>query len=188
MNVLSGACAAILISLSGAAGALAESITWNVGSSAPGDYITIDQVENGERRRVHHVYRGESRGRHLIDTYWGDRPEGEPLTTTYLDDKGNYLRWVRRDGFELRFRPHDCTRTVGRCGYTEIFPDGRRERRERVTTPESGGFSFVEYDADGNERFRGRFEIDERGAAGTGFVAGVYGRRTDHKLVQRVYQ
>lgn len=154
-----------------AAPAFADSIRWKPETLTPGEYTSIDQSQGG---LIHHVYRGPA-------------PSGTPVFTTYLDKDGNQLRWVRQDGFELTFHPHDCTRSVGRCQYTQKGSDGRTEHRLRVTEVVRNGFRFTEYGADGQHLFGGRLTLDARGNAGNGRLDGTAGSQR-FRLVRRVYQ
>lgn len=109
------------------------------------------------------------------------------MFTTYLDKDGNQVRWVRLDGFELKFRPHDCTRTLGRCQYTQTSSDGKKEVRLRITEAASKGLKFAEYGSDGKRIFGGRIALDERGNAVNGSIDGNQGKQR-FRLVDRVYQ
>ncbi|WP_204114425.1 hypothetical protein [Shimia biformata] len=150
----------------------AQDIRWRSEIATPGDYVTIDQSQGG---RIHHVFRGKSGRSFVIDSYRGKSPEGTPEFTTYADKNGNYLRWVRRDGYEIRYKPHDCTRTLGQCTYTEIHSDGKKNKRTRVTEATRDGFSFGEFDDKGNYLFGGRLALDSHGWAGTGRIEGNQG-------------
>lgn len=162
----------------------ADSIRWKPETMKPGDYVSIHQSQGG---LIHHVFRGNS-GRYFVeDSYRGASPSGQPEFTTFLDKDGNYVRWVRKDGFQLTFRPHDCTRTPGWCQYTQTGSDGKREVRLRITTATRTGFKFDEYNADGKRLFGGRIELDARGNAGNGHLTGYQGKQR-FRLVKRSYQ
>ncbi len=164
--------------------AYAKDIRWKPELATIGDYVTIDQSQGG---RIHHVFKGKSGRAFIIESFRGRSPQGVSVFTTYLDKNGNYLRWVRADGFEIRFKPHDCTRTIGRCKYTEIHSDGKRNNRTRVTKVTRTGFSFQEYDHEGKFLFGGRITLDERGNAGNGTIQGYQGKQR-FRLIKRIYQ
>ncbi|KMW58628.1 hypothetical protein AIOL_003606 [Candidatus Rhodobacter oscarellae] len=176
--------ALIIAVLLAAVPAHALDIRWRSELAKPGDFVTIDLSQDG---RIHHVYRGKSRGAFIVDSYRGNKPSGRPIFTSYLDAQGNFLRWVNAEGFQIRYRPHDCTRTIGKCQYTELHSDGLRERRVRVTKATRNGFSFKEYDGRGKFMFGGTIKIDERGFARDGFIKGE-GVNQRFRLVKRRYQ
>jgi len=153
----------------------AQDIRWKPETLKVGDYISIRQSQNGV---VHHVYRGKTGRRYILDSYYGAQPSGKPAFTTYLDRNGNYLKWVRQDGFSITYKPHDCTRTLGRCQYTSISSDGKREVRLRITKATGNGFQFDEYTADGKRHFGGKMKIDARGFAGNGRITGYDGSQS----------
>lgn len=160
--------------------ASANEIRWKSELVKPGEYVTIDQSQDG---RIHHVFRGKSGGKYVLDSYRGKKPQGKPEFTTYLDKDGNYLRWVRKDGFEIRYHPHDCTRTLGQCSYTEAHSDGTNNARTRITKATKRGFSFKEYDQSGKFLFGGQFDIDAHGWAGKGSIDGYRGKQR-YRLVK----
>lgn len=162
----------------------AQDIRWMPEAMTPGDYVTIDQSDGG---LIHHVYSGQSSNEYVIQSFRGDAPGGVPVFTTYLDRDGNYRRWVSSDGFEVIYTPHDCTRTLGRCQYTESRSDGSREVRLRITEATRRGFEFQEYDVDGQPIFGGWIELDERGMGGDGRIDGVRGEQR-FRLVRQVYR
>ncbi|CAN0590765.1 unnamed protein product, partial [Ectocarpus sp. 12 AP-2014] len=100
---------------------------------------------------------------------------------------GNQVRWVRKDGFELKFIPHDCTRTLGRCQYTQVGSDKKKETRLRITTASGTGFKFDEHNASGQRLFGGKMELDARGNAGSGLITGNQGKQR-FRLVGQAYQ
>lgn len=163
---------------------IAEDIRWKPETLKTGDYVSIDQGKVG---LIHHVYRGKERGDYVLDSYRGASPSGKPVFSTYLDKDGNYVRWVRQDGFEIKFNPHDCTRTLGRCQYTQIDSDGKRVVRLRITTATRNGFKYVEYNSDGQRLFGGKMELDARGYAGNGTITGPQGKER-FRLVKQSYQ
>ncbi|ATG35786.1 hypothetical protein PhaeoP23_01644 [Phaeobacter piscinae] len=162
----------------------AEGIRWKPETLTPGDYISIDQSQGG---LIHHVFSGKAGRSYIVESYRGSKPSGKPVFTTYLDKDGNQVRWVRPDGFELRFRPHDCTRTLGRCQYTQTGTDGKRETRLRLTEATRMGFKFSEYSSDGKRLFFGQITLDEHGNAGNGRLDGNQGKQR-FRLVGKVYQ
>ena len=164
--------------------ALAEDIRWKPEAQTPGDYVTIDQSQGG---LIHHVFQGKAGKYYVLESYRGSSPSGQPVFTTYLDQDGNQVRWVRQDGFELKFIPHDCTRTLGRCQYTQIGSDRKRETRLRVTEATRNGFKFVEYNSNGERLFGGKVTLDEYGNAGNGRMDGYQGKQR-FRLVKSAYQ
>lgn len=162
----------------------AEGIRWKPEMFANGDYVSIKQSKGG---LIHHVFRGKEGRSYVIESYRGASPKGQPVFTTFLDKNGNQTRWRRQDGFQLTFKPHDCTRTLGRCQYTQTGSDGKKERRVRVTTSIPGGFRFDEYNAKGDHLFGGQFALDQRGNAGEGRISGQHGAQV-FRLVRQVYQ
>ena len=162
----------------------AESIRWKPETLQSGDYTSINQSKGG---LIHHVFRGKVGRSYVLDSFRGSSPSGKPVFTTYLDKDGNQLRWVRNDGFELKFRRHDCTRTLGRCQYTQIGSDGKKETRLRITEATRNGFTFSEYGSDGKRLFGGKITLDERGNAGSGSLDGNQGKQR-FRLVKQVYQ
>lgn len=162
----------------------ASDIRWKPETQTPGDYVSIDQSQNG---LIHHVYGGKSGRYYVLKSYRGDSPSGKPVFTTYLDKDGNQVRWVRQDGFELKFRPHDCTRTLGRCQYTQTGSDGKKQVRLRITEATRKGFKFTEYNADGKRLFGGKITLDTHGNAGNGRIDGYAGKQR-FRLVKSVYQ
>lgn len=162
----------------------ADDIRWKPETLRKGDYTSINQSQNG---LIHHVFRGKSGRFYVLDSYRGKTPSGKPVFTTYLDKDGNQVRWVRKDGFEVRFKPHDCTRTLGRCQYTQTSSDGKREVRLRITEVHSKGFKFNEYDQDGKRLFGGQIELDTKGNAGNGRLNGNQGNQR-FRLVAKSYK
>lgn len=162
----------------------AQDIRWKPETLKKGDFVVIDQ---GAGKQVAHVFRGKKGRGYLLETYDTSRPKSEAPFRTVLDRNGNYLDWTRPDGYKLKFRPHDCTRTLGQCHYTQVFPDGRKEGRTRITKATNAGLEFKEYDAKGKFFLSGTFALDARGNAGTGWVKGL-DRKVVHKLVRSVYQ
>lgn len=162
----------------------ANDIRWKPETLTPGDYTSIDQSQGGT---IHHVFKGKEGRFFVMDSYRGASPSGSPVFTTYLDKDGNQVRWVRQDGFEIRFRPHDCTRTLGRCQYTQTGSDGKKEVRLRITEVTRKGLKFTEYGSDGKRLFGGQVTLDERGNAGNGTLDGYQGKQR-FRLVKRVYQ
>lgn len=164
--------------------AFAEGIRWKPETLTPGDYTSIEQSQGG---LIHHVFRGKAGRSYVIESFRGSSPSGSPVFTTYLDKDGNQVRWVRQDGFELKFRPHDCTRTLGRCQYTQTGSDGKKEIRLRITEATRKGLKFTEYGADGKPLFGGQIDLDERGNAGNGSLNGYQGKQR-LRLVRKAYQ
>lgn len=162
----------------------ASDIRWKPEALKQGDYTSIDQGHNG---LIHHMFRGKSGKYYLLESYRGEGPSGRPVFTTYLDGDGNQVRWVRQDGFELRFKPHDCTRTLGRCQYTQTDSNGKREVRLRITEVHSKGFKFNEYDQNGKRLFGGQVELDEKGNAGNGRLSGYQGNQR-FRLLAKSYK
>jgi hypothetical protein len=162
----------------------ADSIRWKPETLTPGDYTSIDQSQGG---LIHHVFRGKTGRLYILESYRGAKPSGKPVFTTYLDKDGNYVRWVRQDGFELKFQPHDCTRTLGRCQYIQTGSDGKKEVRLRITEAIPSGLKFVEYGADGKRLFGGNVTLDDHGNAGNGRISGTQGKQR-FRLVRHVYQ
>ncbi|PRY80337.1 hypothetical protein CLV80_101189 [Yoonia maritima] len=150
-------------------------IRWKPELLSPGDYVSVDQSRSG---LIHHMYKGRQGNDYLIESYRGPSPTGTPAFTTRLDGNGNYLSWQRSDGYEVRYQPHDCTRTLGKCRYTEIRPNDERIRWTRITTATDTGFKYVETDRNGERRVSGEIAIDERGIAGSGQVSGHFGAQT----------
>lgn len=150
-----------------------------------GDVITIDQGKNG---LISHVFAGKFGRLFALDSYRGRVADSKPIFRRLLDRNGNYVKWVRADGYEVRYEPHDCKRTLGKCIYTKIQPDGVREVRQRITKPTKRGFSFNEYDQNGNRLFGGKFELDQRGVAGDGKITGVQGFLRRYRLIDRSYK
>ena len=163
---------------------IADDIRWKPETLKRGDYTSINQSQIG---LIHHVFRGKSGRYYVLDSYRGKTPSGKPVFTTYLDRDGNQVRWVRQDGFELQFKPNDCTRTLGRCQYTQTGSDGKREIRLRITEVSSKGFKFNEFDQTGKRLFGGQFELDARGNAGNGRLSGNQGNQR-FRLVAKSYQ
>ena len=163
---------------------LAQDIRWQPETFTPGDFVTIDQTPGG---LIHHVFAGRSGNGYLVQSFRGARPGENLVFSTYLDANGNYLRWVRPDGVEIRYVPHDCTRELGRCQYTEIHSDGTQQVRLRITEATRNGLRFDEYNQAGEHIFSGQFDLDARGNGGSGRVRGDRGV-TQHRLVQSVYQ
>jgi len=110
-----------------------------------------------------------------MESVRGEDLNGPVTFTTFMDGDGNHVRWVRPDGFEVRYEPHDCTRTLGRCQYRQTESNGQSEVRLRITEATSKGISYVEYDASGKRLFGGNVELDERGMAGSGRIKGTEG-------------
>lgn len=164
--------------------AFAEGIRWKPETLKPGDYTTIDQSQGG---LIHHVYRGRVGRSFAIESYRGSSPSGTPVFTTFLDKDGNQVRWVRQDGFELKYRPHDCTRTLGRCQYTQTGSDGKKVTRLRITEATRTGIKYTEYDSEGRRLFTGQVALDERGNAGSGSIDGNQGKQR-FRLIKSVYQ
>ncbi|GGX50276.1 hypothetical protein GCM10007385_18380 [Tateyamaria omphalii] len=164
--------------------AYAQDIRWKLETFKSGDYVSIDQSQNG---LIHHVFRGKVGPSFVLESFSGPAPQGTPVFTTYLDRDGNHVRWVRKDGFEVAYTPHDCSRTQGRCQYTSIDTEGKREVRLRITKPTRKGFAFDEYDADGKRLSGGRFALDGRGTAGNGTITGNRGTNR-YRLIRQVYQ
>ncbi|QUJ77189.1 hypothetical protein KDD17_03975 [Sulfitobacter albidus] len=162
----------------------AESIRWKPETLKPGDYTSINQSQGG---LIHHVFRGKVGRFYVLDSYRGSSPSGKPVFSTYMDKDGNQVRWVRQDGFELKFRPHDCKRTLGRCQYTQTGSDGKKEVRLRITEATRNGFKFSEYGSDGKRLFGGNITLDARGNAGNGRLDGYQGKQR-FRLVKQAYQ
>ena len=162
----------------------ADNIRWKPETLKPGDYVSIDQSQGGI---IHHVYRGKRGQQYLTESYRGSGPGDRFAFSTYHDQNGNYIRWVRSDGFEWRYEPHDCTRTLGRCQYKQTSSDGRTEFRLRITTATRDGFKFDEYGEDGKRLYGGSIELDERGVSGNGRLTGYQGTQR-FRLIRRVYQ
>ena len=158
-------------------------IRWKPELLNTGDYVTVDQSRSG---RIHHVYSGRQGNNYVINSYRGATPTGTPAFTTLLDRNGNYLIWERADGYQVRYEPHDCTRTLGKCRYTEIRPNDERVRWTRITTATETGFKYVETDRNGERKVSGEISIDERGFAGSGQVSGHFGAQT-FTLVEQHY-
>lgn len=175
---------AALVLAFAASTAFAEGIRWKPETLTPGDYTSIDQRQGG---LIHHVYRGKVGRSYAIESYRGPAPSGTPVFTTYMDKDGNQVRWVRQDGFEVTFRPHDCTRTLGRCQYTLTESTGKKATRLRITEATRKGIKFTEYDSDGKRLFSGQVALDARGNAGSGSLDGTQGKQR-FRLVESVYQ
>jgi len=164
--------------------ATAQDIRWQSETFSPGDYVTIDRSELGP---IHHVFLGETRLGFQFDSFEGDTPEGTPVFTTYLDEDGNYLRWVRADGYEIQYIPNDCTRVLGFCDYAQVGSDGAEELRSRWTEATEQGFSFREYIIGGDMLFEGEMALDERGMAGDGWLNSASGALT-YRLLHQSYR
>jgi hypothetical protein len=163
---------------------IAADIRWKLETLKPGDYTSIDQSKAG---LIHHVFRGKVGRYYVIDSYRGPSPSGTPVFSTYLDKDGNYAKWVRPDGTRVEFLPHDCTRTLGRCQYTIVESDGKREVRLRITAATRKGYKYDEYDSNGRRLFGGKSELDARGTAGNGKVDSNQGTQR-YRLVKQFYQ
>ncbi|WP_209079553.1 hypothetical protein [Shimia sp. R9_3] len=157
-----------------ATSASAQDIRWKSEKATPGDYVSVEQSKGG---LIHHVYAGRKGKDFVLKSYRGAQPAGEPVFVTYLDKDGNYRKWVRADGFEIKYRPHDCTRTLGQCTYKEVHSDGRRKKRTRVTEATKNGLAFKEYDESGAFLFGGRIALDAWGWRGDGTVDGNRGKQ-----------
>ena len=176
-------CAGVFFA-AGAGSGHAQDIRWKPEALRPGDVIVLEQDPYG---RIHHVYRGRSGQAHVTQSFRGARVAGTPVFTTLTDDDGNHLRFTRADGTGMRYVPHDCSRTIGRCTYVEQNFDGTSERRMRITEATSTGFRFREFGEDGTPLFGGQFELDSRGNAGAGRVEGQEGRVVT-RVVGRSYE
>jgi len=152
----------------------AQDIRWQSEKMTPGAYVSINQSQ-GEM--IHHVYTGRRGKAFVLTSYRGAKPGGTPAFETHLDKDGNYVRWVRPDGFEIRYRPHDCTRTLGQCSYKEIHSDGTRKQRTRVTEATKKGLAFKEYDENGTFLFGGKMNLEEGGWAGNGVIDSAQGKQ-----------
>jgi hypothetical protein len=76
---------------------------------------------------------------------------------------------------------------LGRCQYTQIGSDRKRETRLRVTEATRNGFKFVEYNSDGERLFGGKVTLDDYGNAGNGRMDGYQGKQR-FRLVKSAYQ
>lgn len=166
-----------------ATSAAAQDIRWKPETLRKGDYTTIDQSMDG---LIHHVFRGKAGRYYLMESYRGAQPSGSPEFSTYLDKDGNQVRWVHESGFEIRYKPHDCTRTLGRCQYTQRDSNGAQETRLRITKATRNGIKFDEYGADGKRLFGGQVALDNRGNAGNGKITGTQGVQ-NLKLMRKSY-
>lgn len=164
--------------------ATGQDIRWKSERATPGDYVTIDQSQGG---LIHHVFRGKTGNSYITDSNRGPEPKGTPVFTTYTDKDGNYLRWIRSDGYEIQYQPHDCTRTLGQCTYTEVYSDGTRKERTRITQATNNGFRYQEFDQDGQFMFGGKIKLDAWGWAGNGTIDGYKGKQR-FRLIKRSYQ
>lgn len=161
----------------------AQDIRWKSEKTTPGDYVSVEQSQGG---LIHHVYAGRKGKDFVLNSYRGAKPAGEPVFVTYLDRDGNYRKWVRADGFTVKYRPHDCTRTLGKCTYKEIHSDGTRKTRTRVTEATKNGMAFKEFDETGAFLFGGNIALDAWGWGGNGSINGDRGKQT-FRLVKRSY-
>lgn len=176
--------ALIVLGLVFALPAAAQDIRWKPEAATVGDYVTIDQSING---RINHVYRGKIGKAYVIESYKGKKTSGPPAFTTYLDRDGNYLKFVAADGSTFKYLPHDCKRVLGVCKYTEVRPDGAREKLTHIAKAIDGGFAYQILDEAGNVIFDGKTMLDDRGNAGNGYVRG--GEITQkYRLVKTFYQ
>ncbi|MGH1415123.1 MAG: hypothetical protein ACRBB0_16665 [Pelagimonas sp.] len=173
----------VLISLMSTS-ASAESIRWKPETLKPGDDTSLNQSQGG---LIHHVFRGKVGRLYALESYRGSSPSGKPVFTTYLDKDGNQVRWVRQDGFELQFHPHDCTPTLGPCQCTQVGSDGKKEVRLRITEAVRGGFQFAEYGSDGRQLFGGNLTLDARDNAVNGRLDGNQGKQR-FQMVKQVYK
>lgn len=162
----------------------AEEIRWKPETEKPGDYVVINQTQAG---RVTHVFMGKVGNAYVIESYKGKVKPGERDFTTYLDQDGNYLKFVYPDGSMYKYQPHDCKRVLGTCRYTEIAPDGTRQKLTHVARAIRGGFEFQVLHEDGEVKLEGQVMLDEHGNAGDGFTRG--GSRVEkYKFVKSYFQ
>ena len=173
-----------LAALSACAAQPTGDIRWKPELLNAGDYVSVSQSRDG---LIHHMFVGSDRGNYVVQSYRGASPEGEPAFTTVLDRDGNYLLWEDQDGYQVRYEPHDCTRTLGTCRYTEIRPNNLRVRWTRVTTATEVGFKYVETDRNGGRKVTGEIALDARGVAGDGTVNGYFGGQ-NFTVVNRSYE
>lgn len=151
----------------------AKDIRWKSELHSKGDYTIIDQSQDGP---MLHVFRGKKNGLFVTDSYKGTQQKGKPVFSTYSDEDGNDVKWVRSDGFFVDYIPHNCKRTLGRCVFKQIDSAGKTENRERTTQATKSGFRFSTK-VEGKFLYKGEIKLDEFGDAGDGWLSGYQGEQ-----------
>lgn len=93
---------------------------------------------------------------------------GAELNTWVTNSKGEMIQSVTSQGAVTRWVPHRCNRSLGRCAYVRIRPDGTRDHRYRMTKAISGGFEYSVFERDGRPALQGIALLDQMGWTKTG--------------------
>ena len=86
------------------------------------------------------------------------------------------ILWTRKDGQEVeitsssgewtRFKPHNCTLTIGKCRYTEKRSNGQKRKMIRISSMRNGKTTYALYHTrikPTNLVEKGRFTVDRYG-------------------------
>ncbi len=117
-----------------------------------------------------HIVRGRDKTGYRVDYFEGETSEGPRMGTNWFDANGNFLQQKKFNGTILRFTPHRCNRTIGRCEYV-IKQVGRADLRVVSDVAVSGtAVRYVEHNAStGHEMIRGGFKVGANGLNTSGW-------------------
>lgn len=105
-----------------------------------GAYI-VHETDTGPRLRI---IRGRENGLWVSEIIRDWTPDGDWVARNYHTINGNLVRQEYPNGRVIRYEPHNCSRVVGECRYTEIREDGRRTML-RISTPKDDGVAVDIY-------------------------------------------
>ena len=168
--------------------AIAQDISVKMSELGIGGYIVL----NAGGKTYTHVIRGKRNGLYVWDAIPGKDPNRKKgASRTLKDAKGQTVKWTLPDGKIVRFKPHNCQRTVGECRFEEIGPD-YKTRMLRINTPVKGGLEFKQYalKRDGSRQFirSGSVKLDRMGMIKTGTQKELGTRQIKFKQIGASYQ
>lgn len=103
------------------------------------------------------VFRGQQGQLFVYDHITGTDPNAKRNFRDLRDAQGNQIERRFINGRIVKFRPHNCQRTVGECAFVESGADNSgtayQTQMRRINTPTRNGFKFEQFaiGSDGNQ-------------------------------------
>jgi hypothetical protein len=95
-----------------------------------------------------------------------DGSKGDPAKVAVWSNRQGEAVKAQVGGLTVRYKPSDCTLTVGRCTYAEIRSDGARRKMVHLASLANGVWTYRLYhtaEAAENLIEEGTFTVDEAG-------------------------
>ncbi len=131
-------------------------------SGKPVGDVTRWRAENGNTQLV---FLGKE-GRYYKLAFTRDNSRGQPGTAVIWSRKDSQTTKIVYDNRWVKYTPHDCQLTLGRCRYTERRSDGRSRKVIQLASMSNGTISYELYHtkvSPDNLIEKGTFTVDQYG-------------------------